>query len=320
MIGVIGSGSWATALVKILLEKDDRELNWWVRSTEVEHGLKACGRNPHHLAALQLDASRLHPTTDLSATVAQSDLLLLAVPSAYFAATLEVLPPDAFEKHSIASAVKGYVRETECSVSQYMLRRWGVEPGRMCVVSGPSHAEEVAAGQCTFLDIASTNPALAAEVAEALRCPYVHTAVSNDIDGLELCGLGKNVYAICAGMATALGHGDNLCAVLTAAAARELQSLIGSTTPTFPLLGDLMVTCFSNHSRNRALGQAVVAGIAPDELFRRTGMVAEGYYSARAMHNMPKPAPTPIAEAVYRVLYLGSNPRTEMQQLIDNVF
>ena len=320
MIGVIGSGSWGTAIVKILLEKENREINWWVRSKEVEQSLKKWGRNSHHLSGLHFDKTRIHPSSNITETVSGSDLLIVAVPSAYIASCLEGLDRHAFDQHSIASAVKGYVPETGCSVSQYMQSVWGVKPDRMCVVSGPSHAEEVAAGQCTFLDVASSNTDLATRVADALRCSYVHCSTGSDVATLELCGLGKNVYAIGAGIASALGHGDNLCAVLTAAAAHELQNLTGCITPTFPLLGDLVVTCFSQHSRNRALGQAVVSGIAPEEHFRRTGMVAEGYYSALAMHNMAKNAPTPIAEAIYRILYQCSDPKTEMQYLIDNIF
>lgn len=320
MIGMIGGGSWATALIKILLEKSGDRVEWWVRSPEVARGIERRGRNPHHLSALKLDASRLDVSTDLAQVVGNCDLLFLSVPSAYLAPTLATLPTTAWEGKRIASAVKGFVPESNSSVSDYLIGTLHIPSQNICVVSGPSHAEEVAVGQDTFLNVASTNPSLAEEVAGRLQCSYIHTTVVDDVRSLELCGMAKNVYAVAAGMATALGGGDNLTAMLTAAATHEMISLIGCSHIAYRLLGDLMVTCFSHHSRNRALGEAVVAGISPDEHFRRTGMVAEGYFSARVLHLMQKNADTPIADSVYRVLHEGTDPDKELRNLIDNVF
>lgn len=316
---MIGGGSWATALCKVLLEDRSRSIAWWVRSDEVAAALARRGRNPHHLSGLRFDPSRLAVSTRLSEVVERCDLLVLAVPSAYLGEVLQQAEPSLWAGRRVASAVKGFIPSEGCSVSQYVERHLLLPPEAVCIISGPSHAEEVAAGKTTFLDIASSHRPLADEVAAALACSYIHTVVSDDVKSLELCGLAKNVYAICSGMLAAMGGGDNLTAVLTSAAAHELHGMIGIPRPVFPFLGDLMVTCFSRHSRNRALGEAVMQGISPQEHFRRTGMVAEGWTSSKVLYGLDKTAPTPIADAVYRVLYLDADPTDEMQHLIDHV-
>lgn len=316
---MIGSGSWATAIVKILLEDPHRRLGWWVRSQEVRDVLSATGRNPHHLTSATLDAGRCSIGTDLAEVVAACDTLVLAVPSVYLADILTQLPAAAYRGKRFVSAIKGYIPQQGLSVSRFLEERLSVAPDRICVVSGPSHAEEVAEGKATFLTAASCNRQWAGEVAAMLSCSYIHTSVSDEVEAIELCGLTKNVYAVAAGLAAGLGYGDNLVAVLTTAAAHELQGILPETTLAFRLLGDLIVTCFSRHSRNRALGEAVARGMQPADYFRSTGMVAEGYYSAAVMHRMDSPCPTPIAEAVYAVLYEGADPRTSIDYLIDNV-
>lgn len=319
MITVIGSGSWATAIIKILLTDSSRNVNWWVRSPEVRDSLATIGRNPRHLTSLQLDANRFYVSTNLAAVIAASDTLLLAVPSVYLADTLSLLPIEAYRGKRFVSAVKGYLPKQCQSVSQYLEQHLGIPSSDIAVVSGPSHAEEVAEGKTTFLTVASVNRQLANEISGLLKCSYIHTSVSDEVYPIELCGLTKNIYAIAAGMAIGLGYGDNLVAVLTTAAARELQGIIPETELAYRLLSDLIVTCFSRHSRNRALGEAVAHGVKPDDHFRATGMVAEGYYSAAILHDMATPCPTPIAEAVYNILYRNADPKLSIDNLIDNI-
>ena len=317
MIAVIGSGSWATAIIKILLEDRQQTLRWWVRSQEVCDSLAMSGRNPRHLTTLSLDPTCLNVSTDLAEVVAASELLFLAVPSVYLADTLAQLPFDTYRGKRFVSAIKGYVPQYRQSVSEYLQVQLHISPENIGVISGPSHAEEVAARKDTFLTVASCNSSLAVEVAGLLSCKYIHTSISNEVSTIELCGLAKNVYAIAAGLAAGLGYGDNLVSVLTTAAAQELQGIIPETTLAFRLLGDLIVTCFSRHSRNRALGEAVARGIRPEDHFRSTGMVAEGYYSAGIMHDLPTPRPTPIAEAVYSILYQDANAANCLRDLIE---
>lgn len=319
MIAIIGSGSWATAIVKILLEKPQQTLLWWVRQAVVRDNLSATGHNPLHLPSIQFDTQRITVSCDLSATVAAADTLILAVPSVYVAKVLGELPAGALTGKRIISAIKGYIPDCQMSITEYLHGIHHVSQENLCVVSGPSHAEEVAMEQPTFLTVASTNATLANEVATMLHCRYIHPSVSDEVHTIELCGLTKNVYAIAAGLATGLGYGDNLVAVITTAAAHELQNILPETTLAFRLLSDLIVTCFSRHSRNRALGEAVAHGIDAATHFNTTGMVAEGYYSARIMHDMPKAYPTPIAEAVYQTLYEGADPKETIDHLIDNI-
>lgn len=275
------------------------------------------GRNTRHLPSIPFDRERIIVSCDLATTVAASDTLVVAVPSVYVADVLRQLPQDAYAGKRIVSAVKGYVPQEGLSISQFVNREFHVSDNNFCVISGPSHAEEVAEGLPTFLSVASHNSILAYEVAKMIHCRYIHTSVSDEVHTLEFNGLAKNIYAVAAGVAVGIGYGDNTVSMLIAAAARELHNLLPDSQLHYHLLGDLMVTCFSRHSRNRALGEAVAGGESISEYFRRTGMVAEGYYSAAAMHNMPLPCPIPIAEAVYRILHEGASPRQEVEHLID---
>ena len=331
MIGVIGGGSWATAIVKILQEDKSREIGWWLRSADMTESLSRDGRNPRQLPSVRLDASRLHITNDLNELLSQYDLLLLAVPSAYLHDVLSLAPAEAYKGKRIISAVKGTIPDCCSSVSNYLENQLGIDKDDICVVSGPSHAEEVAACMPTFITVASRNTLFADEVADMLRCSYCHTSVTDDIEGIEHCVLAKNIYAIAAGICQGLGYGDNLNAVLTSAALREIGGQLDKYIPhegrrmeDYSYLGDLMVTCWSGHSRNRALGVAVATGKRPQTVFARTGSVAEGYFSVKNMHTIYErlgdSASIPIAEAVYRILYEGANPRKEVEYLINNVF
>lgn len=330
MIGVIGSGSWATAIVKILLEQADRRVNWWVRNEKVREGLARDGHNPVHLPDVALDASRLDISGDLAEVVAKSEYLFLVTPSAFIANVLEQLPKSAYKGKKFISAIKGIIPERRVAVSVYLESTFKVKRNDICVISGPTHAEEAGHGKPTFLTMASNSPSLAIEVEQMMRCPYLHTMHSTDILAVERVGLLKNVYAICAGMCQGLGYGDNLNAVMVSAAMRELSQLI----KVFPALnrniadncylGDLMVTCWSKHSRNRRLGEEIARGGQLDDIFERMGTVAEGYYSAKNYHELGmmigRCDEMPIVEAVYRILYEGSDPKSEIDYLIDNVF
>ena len=270
-------------------------------------------------------------STDLAEIIGASSHLLLAIPSAYVHQVLSVLPKDAFRGKKITSAVKGSVPDCVTSVSIYLQECFGVNKEDICVASGPSHAEEVCREMPTFLTLASSNKALADEMAGMLHCHYLHTNTTVDIDGVERCGLMKNIYAIAAGICQGLSYGDNLNAVLTAAAMREMHNLLDHNLP-FPdrniydsyYMGDLVVTCWSRHSRNRALGEAVAKGERPADVFARTGSVAEGYYSVKNLHmlavkhNMQHVVP--IAEAIYSILYEGADPKNTMEHLIDTAF
>ena len=330
MIGVIGSGTWATAIVKILLEQEDRQINWWVRSDEVRKGLQRDGRNPKYLPDVQFDTTRLNISGDLSKVVAESEYLFLVIPSAHIANVLDQLPKASYKGKKFISAIKGVIPDKRVSVSVYLENMLKIKRNNICVISGPTHAEEASRCMPTFLTMASYSPTLAIEVEQMMRCSYLHTTHSTDIWFLERVGLLKNIYAICSGICQGLGYGDNLNAVMVSAAVRELSKLtrlfnVSTTNVTENCyLGDLMVTCWSRHSRNRRLGEAIAKGQRLEEIFAEMGMVAEGYYSSKNYHELGMMTgridEMPIAEAVYRILYEEADPKTEIDNLIENVF
>jgi len=326
MIGVIGSGTWATAIVKILLEEEGRKVNWWVRNDAVREGLQRDGRNPKYLPSVQLDASRLNLSGNLAQIVAESKYLFLVIPSAYVASTLEQLPRIAYKGKKFISAIKGVIPDKRVSVSVYLENMLKVKRNDICVISGPTHAEEASRCMPTFLTMASSSPTLAVEVEQMMRCSYLHTTHTTDIWFLERVGLLKNIYAICAGICQGLGYGDNLNAVMVSAAVRELNKHTRSLSPSAAnffencYLGDLMVTCWSQHSRNRRLGYLLGKGIDKEEIFKQIGTTPEGYYSARIVHQFLSQFHhlLPLSEAVYRVLYEGSTAQSEMERIISS--
>ena len=330
-IGVIGSGSWATAIILILLERAGRTVNWWVRNAEMRQAIAATGRNPKHLPAATLDTERLRITGDLDALVAESQLIFLAIPSAFIGQVLKQIDPERLKDKQIVSAIKGSLPRCNSTVSQFLTEQMGVQRDNICVISGPTHAEEVCQRKPTFITMASSNPALARLVADEMRCPFLHTAVSADIGGIETTGLLKNIYAIGAGICQGLGYGDNMRAVTVVASAKELISILDTYKPAYDRItnaysytGDLMVTCWSEHSRNRALGQAIAQGETVEQVFARTGAVAEGYYNAAIMQDhivhSGHEGSFPIVESIYGILYNGADPRKTMEYLINNVF
>ena len=330
-IGIIGSGSWATAIVMMLLEKADRTVGWWVRNDDIRRTLAAEQRNPAHLVEARLDTLRTLLTADLMEVVDRSSDLILAIPSAFIESVLVRIPADALRGKNIISAVKGVIPKCNLTVSQYLTDNMGVDPARIAVISGPTHAEEVCQRRPTFLTIAASNLALADQVADYFRCAYVHTSVTPDLGGVETACLVKNIYAIGAGLVQGLGYGDNLTAVGVVASMKEMVDLLDTFKPLpnrdfkhYCFAGDLMVTCWSSHSRNRALGVAVAQGRTPEQVFASSGSVAEGYYSVANLvshiDELGLRGRFPIVESVYRVLYEGADPRAEIDFLVGNVF
>ena len=318
-IGMIGGGSWATAMVRVLQEHDDVEVVWWMRNATVAEHIARCGRNPQHLDSLQLDPARLATTTVLANAVRDCRLLFLGVPSAFVPQVLQDVPAQQWRERQMASLVKGFNPQYGCSITDYLVSHIGMAEQDVCVVSGASHAEEVAMGKDTFLTIASQGADIRRMVGNLIGCPYIHTVESDKRTCVEMGGLMKNVYAIAAGMVAGWGGGDNLTAALAAAAAAEMRNMLGGEALPVGMLSDLMVTCFSAHSRNRALGVALLQGETATQHFAHTNTVAEGYYSAHIMHTLPHNCPTPIADAVYAVLYQEADPRKTLRTLIDNL-
>ena len=324
-IAVIGSGTWATAIVKILLSNLS-SVYWWVREPEIKEGVQNKGRNPLYLSSALLDNKKIHISTDLKYIVSQADTIILVVPSAYLFATLSELQPEDFQGKNVISAIKGLVPERMNSISSYMINDFNFTMDRLGVICGPSHAEEIASERLTYLASASANLALAEETADIFRCNYVRVHVSNDMEGIEFSVVLKNIYALAAGIFRGIGYGDNLLALFNTNCLNEMAYFIESIFPnsernlfTAPYLGDFLVTAYSQFSRNRSFGIMIGNGYSVRTAQMEMKMIAEGYYAVRSTHemNLKHNIHIPIAEAIYRILYENAVPKIEITKLLE---
>lgn len=328
MIGVLGSGSWATAIVKILLEDKSRHINWWVRESEAIPEMREEQHNPLYLSEVELDTDRTDIDDDIRRVVEKSDYIYLVVPSAFVDRAMKQIPQETLKGKYICSAVKGIVPETNQIITDYLHTQLGVEYDRMCIVSGPSHAEEAARQRLTYLTVGSENKEYAEEIRKQISCHYIKTTYSTDMKGIEISAVLKNVYAIATGMCRGLGYGDNIIAVLISNVVQEMTEFIQAVAPTdlrqlenFAYLGDLLVTCYSQFSRNRTFGNMIGYGYSIKGAQLEMKMVAEGYYAIKGVEKMRRELglKLPIAEAVYAILYERKSPARRIKMVIENL-
>jgi len=326
-VAVIGGGSWATAIVKIL-SSNLPLVYWWVREPEIEEGIKNNGRNPLYLSSALLDNKKIHISTDLQDIVSKADTLILVTPSAYLYSTLSVLTPEQLQNKSIVSAIKGIVPEKMETISSYITNGFQVPVTQFCVISGPSHAEEIAAERLTFLTSGSSNPKLAENIANIFMSNYVQVQTSSDMQGIEFSTVLKNIYALAGGILRGTGAGDNLLAVFNTNCVNEMVHFIESIHPnknrnifTAPYLGDFLVTSYSQFSRNRLFGVMIGKGYSVRTAQLEMKMVAEGFHAVRCIHelNLTYKVDIPIIESVYRILYENASLKSEIQKLFQNM-
>lgn len=307
---VIGSGSWATAIVKILLNNVE-EVHWWVREPEIKRSLETNGVNTLYLSGLEFPKERLHVSHDLRAVVEAVEAVVLVVPSAFVEDTLQALPASVWAGKKVCSATKGIIPQTNQVVGEYLRDRWHIAERDMAIISGPSHAEEVALGRLTYLTAASLHGETARYFADLFACRYVHVRLSDDVYGIEYAAVIKNVYALAVGIAKGLGYGDNFVAVLVANAVEEMNLFLKEVhhirrdLASAPYIGDLLVTSYSQFSRNRTFGNMIGQGYSVKSAILEMKMVAEGYYASRCVHEIKcdMPISMPILEAVHDILY-----------------
>ncbi|MDR1006405.1 MAG: NAD(P)H-dependent glycerol-3-phosphate dehydrogenase [Bacteroidales bacterium] len=324
-IAIFGSGSWATAIVKIACESHS-EVYWWVREEEIAKGVRKFGYNPLYLRACELDKHKVKISTDIKEIVEAARNLVFVIPSAFLADSLMPLGKEDFKGKNIISAIKGIVPQTHQIVADFMHEQYNIQFEKQAVISGPSHAEEIAAQRLTYLTVGSSNTTLAEHLAHNFACRYVKTDVSDDICGIEYGGVMKNIYALAAGICKGLGYGDNFVAVLIAKAIAEMEAFLDKVSPCkrdinrSVYIGDLLVTAYSQHSRNRTFGQMIGQGYSIASAQLEMSMIAEGYYAAKSIHTINETlnAAIPVAESVYRILYKGACPATEIQTLSEN--
>lgn len=319
--GVIGYGSWATALV-YSLQKNRKEVWWHIRNEEIMDSLETEGRNAKYLSEIEFDMDILHATTSLDDVVSNCEIILVAAPSAFLKNVLSELT-ESLEGKFILSATKGIIPDDYTTITEYFHNTFDLPYSNLGVISGPSHAEEVSRDKLSYLTVACKNRGNAISIGEMFSTKTLKISFSEDIYGIEYAGILKNIYALAGGLAYGLGYGDNFRAVLTAACAKELTRFINESYPferdttDSAYLGDLLVTSYSTFSRNRRLGQLIGHGCTVKSALNEMTMVAEGYYAAACIRkiNDRHGIHMPVADMVYDVLYCKASARRKMKEL-----
>jgi glycerol-3-phosphate dehydrogenase (NAD(P)+) len=325
--GILGSGSWGTALAKILTDNGNT-IHWYHRNeTAIKH-IQTRHHNLHYLPAARFDISKLKLTTSASEVIRQADCIIIAVPSAYATDVLQHLDKKIFEEKKIISAIKGILPEQNLLLNDYLQQEFNVPLKDYFAVLGPCHAEEVAAEKLSYLTFSGIDEAMTRQLATYFKTTYLNTVDNNDIYGVQYAAILKNIYAVGSGIAHGLDYGDNFLSVLIANSADEMASfLIKSGIKNIEVghtdhwtentrhrstnyaasvyLGDLLVTCYSLHSRNRSFGNMIGKGYSVKTAQLEMSMVAEGYNASKCMHiiNQLVNADMPIAETVYKILW-----------------
>jgi len=308
-IAVLGGGSWATAIVKILTENLE-VVNWFKQ-------------NPRYIQSIQFDPDKLNLSTDLQKIIDQSDIIIVAVPSPFLAQAFDEVELKGIENKIVFSATKGVVPESNRIPARYFHKQFNVPYEKIGMIAGPCHAEEVALERLSYLTIACQDEEIAQTVADAMSCRYIQTSTSDDLFGTELSAILKNVYAVASGICNGLGYGDNFQAVLISSAIRETKDFIDAVhsihrdVKSSAYLGDLLVTAYSQFSRNRNFGSMVGKGYSVKSAQIEMNMVAEGYYAAKGIYEINKKfnVNIPIVDAVYHILYEKISPVMEMKIL-----
>jgi glycerol-3-phosphate dehydrogenase (NAD(P)+) len=337
--GIIGSGSWGTALVKILTD-NHQSLNWWIRNPGVIDHIKKKSHNPQYLSSVYFDIRRLSLTNDLEKLIRDSTCLIIAVPSAYIEQIFDPLPPEIFEGKQILSAVKGILPGKNLLLNDYLKQQFQFDPEGYFTVMGPCHAEEIAAEKLSYLTFSGLSETSAGELASYFRTDYLNTITNNDIYGVQYASVLKNIYALGSGIAHGLEYGDNFLSVFIANCADEMagfllkagirhievgihdatDSVLEKKTANYAAsvyLGDLLVTCYSLFSRNRTFGNMIGKGYSVNAAKLELNMVAEGYNGSNCLYriNQQLKADMPIADIIYKVLWENVNVRQAFKRI-----
>lgn len=315
-IGLLGSGSWATAIAKILTD-NHFQINWLMPKPEDVGFFRKFRRPPRYLTTVHIDLKKVRFYPDIPAVAEASEWLVICVPSLYIEALLEPLSPEIFRGKYIVSGVKGILPSSGLLLNDYLTGQFGVAEENYFAITGPCHAEEVAAEKLSYITISGKDKKAAEGIAKRFTTSYLKTIVNDDVWGAQYAAVLKNVYAIGAGIAHGLGYGDNFLAVYTANCAGELARFTrtvseksghlhpGRNAFASAYLGDLLVTCYSQYSRNRTLGKMIGKGYSVQSALLEMNMVAEGYYASRCIHQVAKTLKiqVPVSEAIYGILW-----------------
>ncbi|MGM0478053.1 MAG: NAD(P)H-dependent glycerol-3-phosphate dehydrogenase [Bacteroidota bacterium] len=325
-IAVIGGGSWATALVKILCNNLD-QVGWWMRNENAVQHILEYKHNPRYLQSVEFNLDKINVSTDLQQVVRESEIILIASPSAFLTEIFEDFPKSLMEGKTVFSAVKGIVPEFNAIPARFIHKTFDTPYDQIGIICGPCHAEEVALERLSYLTVACQDEEIAEEIADIFSCRYIKTTISDDLFGTELSAVLKNVYSIASGICSGLGYGDNFQAVLISNAIQEIENFIDEVSPihrdvkTSAYLGDLLVTAYSKFSRNRTFGFMIGKGYSVKTAQMEMDMIAEGYYAVRSVMEINKKfeVEMPIVEAVNNILYEKISPVIEMKILTDKL-
>jgi glycerol-3-phosphate dehydrogenase (NAD(P)+) len=324
--GIIGSGSWATALAKILTD-NNHPIHWWVRNEDTIRQIRQRRHNPHYLHAAYFNTTLLHLDHNIEEVIANSDVIVVAVPSAYIENAMSNLPADSLKNKKIISAIKGILPGCNQLLNDYLATKFNFSLDDYYTVLGPCHAEEVAAEKLSYLTFSGTNEDAAKEIAEHFHTEYLNVVVNHDVLGVQYAAVLKNIYALGAGIAHGLEYGDNFLSVYIANSASEMVTFLEMVVYEHNIdpvnyaasvyLGDLLVTCYSLYSRNRTFGNMLGKGYSVTAAQLELNMVAEGYNASKCIFNINRQlgAPMPIAENIYKILWEHKPPHEAFKEL-----
>lgn len=327
-IGIIGSGSYCTSFIKIITDTQKRyshdvQINWFIRNPEIISYIIEHKHHPKYLSSVAIPTENIQFFSDLKTCIKSSDMLILGVPSAFLYNTLKDCGADDFLNKKIVTLIKGVIPETNQIVADYMSQSFGIPYNNIAMISGPSHAEEIAMEKLTYLTIAGISQSFRNDLEKLISNNYIITSHNDDLSGAEYAAVLKNIFAIAAGIYHGLGYGDNFHAFFMTNAIKELKKFVNSVAPAnrdiedSVYLGDLLVTCYSAFSRNRMFGNYIGKGYTVKAAQSEMNMIAEGYYATKCIYeiNQQFKVNLPILDAVYQVLYLNAPVRKEMEAL-----
>ncbi len=320
-IALIGSGSWATAIAKMVLDKEI-EISWYMHRQDRINAFIEKGHNPAYLTNVSFDTNRIKFTTDINTCVENADTLIFATPSPYLSDGLKELTLPLKDK-IIVTAIKGIIPDGNLIISDYFAQKYQVDASKIAAIAGPCHAEEVAKNNLSYLTVSCIDTQRATSIANLIASKSIKVTTNNDIEGVEYSAVLKNVYAVASGIYNGLNYGDNFQAVFLSNAIQEMDTFLNKIYPLnrniceSVYLGDLLVTGYSKYSRNRTFGYAVGTGYSIKDAQDKMGMIAEGYYGTKCIYEINKKHKVnmPILEAVYNVLYEEKDAKETMYQL-----
>ena len=324
-IGVLGAGSWGTALVKMLSENCDK-IFWYSRNDIQIKEIIKTKKNPKYLKDLEIDTDKISISSDLNLIIDNSDILIIAIPSPYIEKSLNE-HKTALANKIIFSGSKGVIPESHLVITEHLHKEYNIPYKNLGILSGPTHAEEIAKGKLSYLTVGSSNDEISKYLSKKLFSPYVHTSLSNDVIGIEYAATLKNIYSILVGISFGLGYGDNFISVLISHCTKEMINFIKSIDNVkrefshSAYIGDLLVTTYSKHSRNGTFGEMIGEGLPVKKAISKMSMIVEGYYATKNAYEISKSKNMnfEIIKVVHEILYNNKNAELELKLLAEKL-